>query len=343
MNPPHLPRQAMWFFLAAPPILARLFDPHCLNTFDHLMRAWLVVTLYTALTGVLVHHTFGWMETRLSGRSMGLRLLAHSLAVPLEVGLATFLQFWYVRWIYPEVGNDVAGVMWRAIVVAYAYLAVAGFMAHLQNQAVSERLRAQHERTAALEARLAMLQSQLQPHFLFNSLNLCAGLVHSAPDAAEATIDKLSGFLRYTLESSNTALVPLARELEAVAAYLDIQHERFGDKLRHEVETNGLLADAPKVPPMLLQPLIENAIVHGIAGESGGVVRIVCRRESDRFIIAVEDSGGGGAKKTGTGLGQHNVRERLRLVYGERAELVCAPLGGGYSSVISLPTTEINP
>jgi LytS/YehU family sensor histidine kinase len=217
------------------------------------------------------------------------------------------------------------------------YLSVASFVGHLQRRAVEERLKAHHARTAALEARLQMLQSQLQPHFLFNSLNVCAGLVHSSPDVAEATIDKLSAFLRYTLEASKEPMVPLARELEAVAAYLDIQRERFGDRLQHEIIVEGQLDDAPTLPPMLLQPLVENALLHGVGSAKGGSVRITCTHAGGSYTISIEDSGGGGGAP-GTGTGQENVRERLRLLYGANAHLDCrATASGGYVAIVSLP------
>jgi two-component system sensor histidine kinase AlgZ len=334
-----LPREAMWFFLFAPPPLALLFDPHCLTTFDNMARAWLALTLYTCATGFVVHQGFEWLAPRLDGLPPPLRIVAHVVSTSLLVCVATLAQHPLVRWIYPEIGGDLAGVIWRGILVSLVYLAVAAFIGALQRQAVAARMRAHLEKTAALEARLQMLQAQMQPHFLFNSLNVCAGLVHTAPDAAEATIDKLSAFLRYALESSERRLVPLADELRAVGAYLHIQHERFGDRLRHEIIGPPPEEVAPELPPMLLQPLVENAILHGLSAESGGLVRIECRRRGDRFEISVVDSGGASSPaRPGSGHGQRNVRERLRLIYGERAELRCgASSEGGYVSCVSLP------
>jgi len=334
---PRLPREAMLFFVCAPPVLAMLFDPHCLNTLDNILRAWLAITLYSCVTGVLVHHAFEWVERRLSRSPIALRLLAHLLTTAVVVTLATFAQHGYVHFIYPEIGDDIAGVVWRALLVGIVYLWVASFVGHLQRRAVEERMKAHHARTAALEARLHMLQSQLQPHFLFNSLNVCAGLVHSAPDVAEATIDKLSAFLRYTLEASKEPRVPLARELDAVSAYLDIQRERFGDRLQHEITVEGVLDDAPSVPPMLLQPLVENALVHGVSSAKGGSVRIHCRRTQGAYTISIEDSGGG-SSAPGTGTGQENVRERLHLLYGANGHLDChSTSSGGYVATVSLP------
>jgi hypothetical protein len=329
----------MWFFVVAPPGLALVFDPHCLTTLDNMLRAWLALTLYTCVTGALVHEAFEWIAPRLASWPAPLVLLAHGAVTGVVVVVATALEYPLVRWVYPEIGDDFGGVIGRATLVGLIYLAVAAFIGRLQRQAVEERTKAHLERAAALEARLQMLQAQMQPHFLFNSLNVCAGLVHTAPDVAEATIDKLSSFLRYTLESSHKRLVPLADELEAVSAYLHIQNERFGPRLRHEIVAPRPDEAVPPLPPMLLQPLVENAIVHGLDADTGGLVRVECRRHEDRFEISITDTGGASSSsRPASGHGQRNVRERLRLVYGDRAELVCEPCpGGGYESRVSLP------
>jgi len=339
-----LPREAMWFFVFAPPLLAFLFDPHCVLSFDNMVRAWLALTLYTLVTGFAVHEGFEWLAPRIDGLPLALRLVAHATATCVIVAVGTFAQYRIIGFIYPEIGEDLAGVIWRGTLVSVVYLAVAAFIGGLQRQAVAERMQAHLEKTAALEARLQMLQAQMQPHFLFNSLNVCAGLVHTAPDAAEATIDKLSAFLRYTLESSERRLVPLADELRAVGAYLDIQQERFGDRLRHEIIAPTPEDPAPVLPPMLLQPLVENAIVHGLSAESGGLVRIECQRIGERFEISITDSGGSAAPaRAGTGHGQRNVRERLRLVFDDAAELRCGvAAGGGYVSRVSLPLKGVS-
>lgn len=333
-----LPREAMWFFFVAPPVLALLFDPHCATTVDNVLRAWLSLTFFTIATGVAVHVLFERVASATRAWPFAARVLAHAVSTVAVVTASTFLLHPVVRFVYPEIGDDLLGMIWRGIIVSFGYLALARFVGHLQDQAVAQR-------TALLEARLAALTAQMQPHFLFNSLNVCAGLVHSSPDAAEATLDKLSAFLRYAIESSERRVVPLGEELEAIEAYLAIQKERFGERLHHEVLAPRAGEDTPMLPPMVLQPLVENVLHHGLDADVGGVVRIACRREDDRYVIAVENDGAGarGASK-GTGTGQRNVRERLRLVFGEAADLVCGPRSeGGYRSVITLPLSGPRP
>lgn len=329
----------MWFFVCAPPVLALLFDPHCATTLDNVSRAWLSLTLFTVAVGVAVHLVFERVAARTATWPTLARLVVHAASTAGLVTALTYVLHGAVRLLYPEVGDDAPGMAWRGILVSFGYLAIARFIGHLQERAVEERTRALAEREAALEARLAALTAQLQPHFLFNSLNVCAGLVHTRPEAAESMLDELASLLRYAVESAEQRLVPLTTELTAARAYLAIQRARFGERLRHEVITSDD-GPLPELPPMSLQPLVENAVQHGLDADEGGLVRILCRREGETYLVAVENSGGAsdGKRSAGTGIGQRNVRDRLRLVYGEAASLVCEPLAdGGYRSLLSLP------
>lgn len=337
---PALPRQAMWFFLVAPPFLAFLFDPECLKEPSHMARALATLSFYTVVTGASVHYAFDWLATRTRDASVALRVPAHALLTVAVVVAVTLPQLPLVAYVYPEAAGEGLTILWRGVIVSFVYLGMAGFIGHLQRVAVKERLRAHEERTAALESRLAALQAQMQPHFLFNSLNVCAGLVHADPDLAEHTLDRLAGFLRYALESTEHRLVPLEEELEAVDDYLEIQRQRFGDRLRYEVRL-APGAERCRVPPMLLQPLVENAIVHGLRERSaGGVIRVDAARADGALRIVVEDDGvgPGGSRHRGTGLGQKNVSERLRIVYGEGARLETRRAeSGGYRCELVLP------
>lgn len=336
-----LPREAMWFFLVAPPVLAVLFDPSCLMEPGHVLRALITITAYTVITGVAVHYSFEWVAARMKTAPFVVRLIAHVAVCAAVVAAVTAPQLPLVFLVYPEAsgkGFDIAG---RGILVSLIYLGIASFIAQLQRRAVRERLAAHEERTAALEARLTALQAQMQPHFLFNSLNVCAGLVHEDPEAAEETIDRLAGFLRYALESTQRRFVPLEEELDAVGGYLEVQRQRFGSRLRVEVEVEPA-ARARAVPPMLLQPLVENALLHGLGGrEEGGLVRVTASLDDDDALrLSVEDDGVGPGASThrGTGTGERNVRERLRIVGGEGARLSTGRSElGGYACVLTLP------
>ena len=201
-------------------------------------------------------------------------------------------------------------------------------------------------RTSQLEAQLAqtrlqLLSMQLQPHFLFNTLNTIAELVHQQPEAAERMIGGLSHLLRETLHAGLIDRVPLDRELALLDRYVDIQRARFGDRLQVRTILTGDTVRSALVPTLLLQPLVENAITHGIGTKAGaGNIEIALSRSDETLRIEVRDDGlgvGDGVAREGVGLG--NTRSRLHTLYGaDRAalEIVNRP-GGGAIVRIALP------
>lgn len=180
------------------------------------------------------------------------------------------------------------------------------------------------EREASLaNARLEALRMQLQPHFLFNTLNTISGLVHTEPDRADAVITALGDLLRLTLETSGERELPLSQEMRLVDAYVAIMQARFEERVKCVVDVSADTRDA-LVPAFILQPLIENAVKHGLEPlPGGGTVRIVARREGERLRLEVADDGAGlaagGLKREGVGLA--NTRERLRTLHGGRASM----------------------
>jgi hypothetical protein len=167
------------------------------------------------------------------------------------------------------------------------------------------------------KARLQALTMQLQPHFLFNALNAIAALVHTNPDAADEMLAALSDLLRLTLETSHEQELPLRRELEFVERYLMIEHVRFGDRLQFELDV-APETEAALVPTFLLQPLVENAVRHGLEPRSGnGKLVIRARRDNGSLRLSVEDNGVGlrEEKPDREGIGLANTRARLRELY----------------------------
>ena len=188
-----------------------------------------------------------------------------------------------------------------------------------------------------LQARMEALQNQINPHFLFNTLNSVSSLVRFDPDTARELIIKLATILRRLLHSSE-AFVPLREEVEFIDNYLDIEVVRFGhDKLRvvKELDHESL---GVMVPSMLLQPLVENSIKHGLASKvDGGSIYLRSRLGAKHVIVEVEDDGVGmgGAQPVekangleGTGIGMANVAERLKVLYGDTAEMTIDSQGG---------------
>lgn len=182
-----------------------------------------------------------------------------------------------------------------------------------------------------LETELKLLQAQIEPHFLFNTLSNVVGLIHKDPHVAEETLLNLTTLLRSSLQRTRDKTVTLAQELTMVEAYLKIQSIRMQDRLHYEFIPAGILQvgsdlheqmKAHALPPLLLQPLVENAVKHGIdPSETGGSVSISVETENKQLCITVADSGVGMSTSAEAGTGLDNVRQRLRTLYGDRAFL----------------------
>jgi len=202
------------------------------------------------------------------------------------------------------------------------------------------------------EARLGALRMQLNPHFLFNSLNAITVLVRDRNTAAASRmLELLSGVLREVLRAEETPETTLAAELEFLERYLSIEQVRFSDRLRPRIEAGPAIAGAA-VPRFLLQPLVENALRHGIARRAdAGVLAIDARREGADLVLTVRDDGPGltlgapgvapGVAPGSGGVGLANTRARLAALYGERASLHIANAeGGGVVATVRLPYHE---
>jgi len=188
-------------------------------------------------------------------------------------------------------------------------------------------------------ARLNLLHAQVEPHFLYNTLASAQLLTRSDPAQADRMLGHLIQYLRHSLPSSDESLSTLGDELERTRAYLEIIRIRMGARLAMEVDVPDALR-AIALPPMMLQTLVENAIKHGLEPKpGGGTVWIFARRDEDRVMVTVADNGQGfGVATGGTGIGLKNVRERLRLLYGERASLaVVANVPDGVAATITVP------
>ena len=199
----------------------------------------------------------------------------------------------------PEVIGNAAGVVLFVLILRTALAAREGELALTRQEAAGDR------------ARLAALQAQIRPHFLYNALNTISCLVRTRPDAARSLLGRLADLYRRTLRSGSDD-VTLAEELETLESYLEIERARFGDRLRVEVDVEESARDA-NVPPLLLQPLVENAILHGLSPRpEGGTVVVAARREAGNLVLEVRDDGVGydGAAR---GVGLTNVADRLAV------------------------------
>lgn len=263
----------------------------------------------------LVVHAFGFAAVAVG------RVAAEAILNPL-IG-------WYEA--PPEWREILTGRFYNDLVV---YLVVIG-AAHAVYYADVARIR---ERQFG-QARLDALAAQIQPHFLFNSLNAIVASVHDRPDVAEAMIVDLATLLRYSLDQNTAELVPLEDELAIAASYLQIERHRFADRLTVQWRVDPALRDAA-VPPFLLQPLLENAVRHGLRPRPDGTTTLtVHARQVDGMIdLRVEDDGVGPPTDPTAGMGTSNIAARLQQIYGQHAGLTITPrTGGGTVASIRLP------
>ena len=210
------------------------------------------------------------------------------------------------------------------------------------------RQSAEREITAAnLQARLAeanldALQRQLHPHFLFNTLHTISALIHRNAEAADAMLARLSDLLRLTLNRVRTRQLPLKEELDFIQKYLEIEQERYGERLRLVFDVDPTVLDAA-VPNFVLQPLVENALRHGIAPKvGGGRIDIVARREHGRLCLIVRDDGYGvpsdSLNALNEGVGVSNTRSRLAHLYGDQHRFEFrSPANGGLEVTVIIP------
>lgn len=221
------------------------------------------------------------------------------------------------------------------------WIALTGIVVAVESRRRAVNLAVEQERlrSGMAEQRLVALTSQLQPHFLFNTLQGISTLIHRDPDAADEMLGKLADLLRDVLRDRDRVVVPLSDEIRYARTYLEIAKLRFGDRLRYDIDIPRDMEQAP-VPLFILQPLVENAIAHGIGSTiEGGSIMVRAYRESGRLRLEVEDDGGGlrAGNETKEGIGLSNTRERLRAAFGgdQAFELLVAP--GGTIARVEIP------
>ncbi len=199
-----------------------------------------------------------------------------------------------------------------------------------------------------LEARLAkthlqLLRTQLQPHFLFNTLNTVAELVHTDPDTADQMITRLGRLLRLSLDHAGHQVVPLRQEIDFLRMYVEIEQVRFQDRLQIIWNVAPDTVDAA-VPTLLWHPVLENAIRHGVTPLAGrGRIVIASQRQGDDLVLEIRDNGRGlpNGRIPREGVGLRNIRERVQQLYGAKARFALEPaLGGGTVATLRIPFTH---
>ena len=192
---------------------------------------------------------------------------------------------------------------------------------------------------ASREAELRALRAQIHPHFLFNSLNSINALISARPEEARQLCVRLADFLRRSLTVGARESIPLAEELDLAEQLLSIEKVRFGDRLSRAIVADDAARACP-VPPLVLQPLVENAVTHGVAQRlEGGEIRIEAERRGEELRIAVVNPRDPDApRRKGTGIGLQNVRRRLVALHGDAAEVRVLPSDSSFRVELRLPT-----
>jgi sensor histidine kinase YesM len=291
----------------------------------------------SALLGVLASWPLRYLYRSTFENSIWSRLVIATLAVILLSAVWTAARIQGYAWIANEpaiwdevhywyFGSLFVFLSWTVLYYGIKYydLLTTEHQKLLQESAQkrAEQLRRSQAESAAREAQLKMLRYQLNPHFLFNTLNAINALVRLKDSSrAQNMIQLLSNFLRHTLEQDSVANVTLEQELDTLMLYLDIEKARFEDRLVIDFAVEASARQA-MVPSLILQPIIENAMKHAIAdSEEGGSIMIAARVQSDLLRMEIADSGPGmGAKQNseGRGIGLRNTRERLETLYGDQ-------------------------
>jgi sensor histidine kinase YesM len=218
-------------------------------------------------------------------------------------------------------------------------LALSYLIAAFERSTESERS-AYEAKLLAQNAELKALRMQIDPHFLFNSLNSISALTMTNAELARTMTTTLADFFRKSLSYGARETIPLKEELSLLNHYLEIEKIRFGKRLSVSLTVDPA-TEAHQVPPLILQPLVENAIKHGIADSlEGGIVAIITQKKNDRLFITVENPMDDDApKKKGAGMGMEIVRQRLQAIYGDDGDLKTSVVGGKFQVILFLPVS----
>lgn len=274
------------------------------------------------------------LHSAASAGSVLLHLALYAAAAPL-VGAPGFTGDWSATY-----ARLIGSAFLPSLAVYWVLLGAVQFL-RLQ-QAVHERERRQLGLEAQLaEARLLALRSQLQPHFLFNTLNSIAVLTGDDPAAARHMLQLLCALLRKVLDKDASAEVTLREECDFISNFLEIEQIRFADRLSYRIDIPPQLLGA-RVPSLVLQPLVENALCHGLAPRARpGRIVVSARAEDGMLQLAVSDDGAGLARHMRWGIGLSNTRARLQHMFGERQHFaIGARPGGGAVATLAIPLRE---
>lgn len=340
-----LPRSLAWLYAIAPLLTAPLLIEGLLErSWDEVLRE-LVGRYIPFITIPLACHAL--YETAVprwiaSVRHRWLRYVTHAAVVTVVALIVGTAITPLVRAVC-SMDKPLPAFLLVCVIITSAFVLPSLFIQELRARAETIERAERVQRQLALEAQLAALQARTNPHFFFNSINTVACLIPENPELAERTLERIADIVRYALETSPAREVPLSRELAIVRDYLEVQSARFGARLRWTIELSEAAAGA-LVPPLIVQPLVENAVLHGVGErKQGGEVEVAARRDGDTIQIDVRDDGPGpeGSTHGGTRTSVADLTTRLHLLYGGQGRLTSGRgLQGGYHVRLELPFRE---
>lgn len=303
------------------------------------------------LTAFILVFGCGWMLTNAwhrlfkswrwnrHGNDWRLPVVAALVLAPLQTAISELATYIYS----PEMAAagrseripmDLA--FWCAVMLGWTICYMAAVALRRASRLEAEALRLE---VLAKDAELRALQSQVNPHFFFNSLNSVRALMYENIDNAAHMVDQLATLMRYTLMSTFSDCVPLQQELDAVRAYLDIEKLRFEERLRAHFEIDAGMAHVT-IPPMTLQTLVENAVKYGVERSTdGSEIRIIARQSGQHAVIQVTNQGTLLANTGSTRVGMGNARKRLQLAKGEQSSLDLSEDDGWIQATLRFPLT----
>jgi hypothetical protein len=276
-----------------------------------------IVVFSTVVPIAMTHATRSWMYCHQWMQLSGLRRRVQMVVVAFALAMTTSVAVGVANGLpQGRLFAFTSGFWWMVLAYDMAFGAWMAFysVAHVHR-------RRQELEGVARDAQLRALRAQLNPHFLFNSLNSVRSLITENPQRAASMVTGLSEILRYSLTSDRKDTVSLSEELGVIDEYVDVERVRFEERLRIERSVDPRALDTP-VPPMILQTLVENAVKHGISMlPGGGVVGLDAQLRDGRLKVVVSNTGKFRPRADNSGFGLQNAAERLRLLYGDRASL----------------------
>lgn len=342
-----------WAFLALLAAAGRLLDPRIPDLRPDVSSALVTLSIIEYAIWAVLTIPIVWLAGRFdptvgrrAPRVLALVLLGIAIAIGMDLVLRAARQHVLpVPRRFRRAGPFDAILAFEFLPDFMVYLAVLGagltrayFLRYRDRLEATRRLEAEADRlhVQLTDARLSALRSQLNPHFLFNTLNAVSALISRDAAGARRMLSRLSDLLRHALEETD-AEIPIEREVELARRYLDIMQARFQGSLDATIDVAAGAAHA-LVPNLILQPLIENAFKHGAPAEGPSRVLITAAVDGDALVLAVSDNGPGPTTGSAHGIGLGNTDQRLHELYGDAASLeLVAGAGGGAVARVRLP------